>query len=173
MSGIPSIIRTFGRAFKGKAKSGRRSKHKKNTPLPSNSDNDIKSKEKSEPKQKQPLTEKEIARRREARERAKIEAQERREAKLKEEIEKANKANLPLGEYRRVRAAIKNTSGKFFTGFYHCNLCRQKRWEGYEYTIGEKTYAICKKCIHPNSNTKKSGRNGYMRIIYTPMGNKR
>lgn len=72
------------------------------------------------------------------------------------------------GRKSAIKNAIKNLKPKRFSGQFVCDLCRHTRLTGYLYTTEDKDYEICKFCYDDLKNIKP-----HVKIIYTPMGNKR
>lgn len=62
---------------------------------------------------------------------------------------------------------------KFFTGLFHCYKCGKRRWEGYECIVNGEKRLICKQCREGKIPEKTNDKRQYVKIIYTPMGNKR
>ena len=63
---------------------------------------------------------------------------------------------------------ISNLKGKLFRYCFRCYNCGHDYSTGYIYSIGNEEYEICKFCKDKISGTRR-----YLRINYTPMGNKR
>lgn len=72
-------------------------------------------------------------------------------------------------QYKKELAKkIRGLKGKHFTGMFSCDLCKVTHTNGYLYTLNDVEYEICKFC-----NDKIHHKQNYIRILSTPMGNKR
>lgn len=67
-----------------------------------------------------------------------------------------------------LKKEFRELKGKYFKGIFSCVLCRHTRSVGYVYTLDDKEYEVCKFCNDALFNKKP-----YVKIVYTPMGNKR
>ena len=83
---------------------------------------------------------------------------------------KAKRAYKSLDGERRsaIRKAIRNLKGKRFTDTFICDLCRHNRMTGYLYETENGEYEICKFCYDAIHDIRP-----YVKVLYTPMGNKR
>ena len=80
-----------------------------------------------------------------------------------------NNIKLTPEEKTKLREVVDNKVGVSFSGKFCCALCGRKKRIGYNYIIGSKVYHVCIRCIDPKSCVRRP----FVRIIYTPMGNKR
>ena len=76
-----------------------------------------------------------------------------------------NLANIRRGEIRKHILSLK---GKLFEWTFTCDLCGHQRTKGYLYKDETEEYEICKFC-----NDALFHKHDYLKIHYTPMGNKR
>ena len=67
-----------------------------------------------------------------------------------------------------IKKAIKGLKGKRFTDRFVCDLCRHTQLTGYLYTTEDQEYEICKFCYDALNDIRP-----HVKVIYTPMGNKR
>lgn len=67
-----------------------------------------------------------------------------------------------------IRHSILNQKGTCFSGSFVCDLCNHTRMTGYLYKTESGDYEICKFC-----HDGIFGISHYVKVIYTPMGNKR
>lgn len=80
-----------------------------------------------------------------------------------------NKYNkLEKAKNSAIKKLIEDLKGKRFTGQFICDICRHTRMTGYLYTTDDAEYEICKFCHDALFNIKP-----HVKVIYTPMGNKR
>lgn len=74
---------------------------------------------------------------------------------------------------KALKDKLKQTKGVSVRTAFSCSLCNHSFVNGYAYTVEGDEYIICKNCnnkIHPSSRTSQRFS---VRVIYTPMGNKR
>lgn len=64
--------------------------------------------------------------------------------------------------------SIKNRRGSRFTDSFICDFCGHTRMMGYFYKTEDGEYEICKFCYD-----RIHGISQHVKILYTPMGNKR
>lgn len=67
-----------------------------------------------------------------------------------------------------IRKKILVLKGKLFEWTFTCDLCGHQYIKGYLYNDGTNEYEICKFC-----NDRIFNKHDYVKIQYTPMGNKR
>lgn len=67
-----------------------------------------------------------------------------------------------------IKKAIKGLEGKRFSDRFICDLCRHTRLTGYLYKTEDREYEICKFCYDDLKDIRP-----HVKVIYTPMGNKR
>ena len=66
----------------------------------------------------------------------------------------------------KIDKLMKTQKGEPFTYVFRCALCSNKHHEGYEFVDSKgKVYEVCNYCC--------KRKNQYVRILYTPIGNKR
>lgn len=92
-----------------------------------------------------------------------------KEAK-RERIKEVQKKYNKLANERRsaIFHAILNRRASRFTNYFICDLCGHNRMIGYLYETDTGEYEICKFCYD-----KIHGIGKHLKILYTPMGNKR
>ena len=88
----------------------------------------------------------------------------------KKHIKKVQSHYNKLANERKneIRKHVRGLKGKLMEWVFTCDLCGHKRTRGYLYKDGDKEYEICKFC-----NDRMLHKNNHVRILYTPMGNKR
>lgn len=72
------------------------------------------------------------------------------------------------GRKSAIKNAIKDLKPKRFSDQFVCDLCRHMRLTGYLYTTEDKEYEICNFCYNDLKDIRP-----HVKVIYTPMGNKR
>lgn len=85
-------------------------------------------------------------------------------------IKKVQSEYNKLANARRsaIRRSILNRKGSHFTGSFICDLCGHTRMTGYFYETENGEYEICKFC-----HDRIYGITHPVKVLYTPMGNKR
>lgn len=84
--------------------------------------------------------------------------------KRKATINKSNRKTNSLSN--KLKSAVSNVKGKYFTGLFQCYICGHTHTRGYLCSIGDDEYEICTDC----KKGMASG-SGYLKLIYTPTGN--
>lgn len=67
-----------------------------------------------------------------------------------------------------IRKEISKLEGKRFSASFVCDMCRHTRTVGYLYETEDAEYEICKFCYDALHDVRPS-----VKLLYTPMGNKR
>lgn len=67
-----------------------------------------------------------------------------------------------------IKKSIRDLKGERITYAFTCKLCKHTRMAGYLYETEEGEYEICKFCYDSIHHTSP-----YVKVVYTPMGNKR
>ena len=93
-----------------------------------------------------------------------------RKNRIKENAKRVKKHYNSVAASRRneIRKHIQGLKGKLVYSMFTCDLCGHQYTKGYQYSIEDKDYMICEFCF--NGITHK---HQYLKIQYTPMGNKR
>lgn len=83
---------------------------------------------------------------------------------------KANKKTRSQERQRfgRFSSLLNDLKGKRFEASFKCDMCGHTRYVGYEFTVDDDVYEICKFC-HDSLFDKRPS----VKVIYTPMGNGR
>jgi len=91
-----------------------------------------------------------------------------RERLIAKEYDKKKRERL-----NAIKNKLKQTKGTPIQTNFSCSLCNHSFVNGYAYMIEGEEYIVCKHCnnkIHPLNRTSHQTS---VRVIYTPMGNKR
>lgn len=93
-----------------------------------------------------------------------------RKMRKKELVKKVqSKFNRLLSSRRNeIRKRLFGLNGRLFYNPFTCALCGHNHTKGYVYNDGAEEYEICKFC-----NDSLFRKHDYIKILYTPMGNKR
>ena len=93
-----------------------------------------------------------------------------RKMRKKEHVKKIQRQYNILASKRRneIRKLVLGLKGELISWNFTCSLCGHHRIKGYLYNDGNQEYEICKFC-----NDTIFNRHDYLKIHYTPMGNKR
>ena len=93
-----------------------------------------------------------------------------RKKRIKENAKRVQKHYNSITALRRneIRKHIQGLKGKLVYSMFTCDLCGHQHTKGYQYSIEDKDYMICEFC-----NNSIFHKHQYLKIQYTPMGNKR
>lgn len=93
-----------------------------------------------------------------------------RKMRKKELVKQVQRKFNKLLSSRRneIRKRIHGLKGKLFYSSFTCVLCGHNHTKGYLYNDGAEEYKICKYC-----NDALFKKHDHLKILYTPMGNKR
>lgn len=93
-----------------------------------------------------------------------------RKMRMKEHVQKVQKRYNQLANSRnnQIKSCIHGLKGKLIQYPFTCDLCGHQYTIGYVYTSEKEKYEICNFC-----KNKVFNKQPYLKIQYTPMGNKR
>ena len=93
-----------------------------------------------------------------------------RKERIKENAKRVRKHYNSIASLRRneIRKHIQGLKGKLVYSEFTCDLCGHQHTKGYQYSFEEENYIICEFC-----NNSMHHMHQYLKIQYTPMGNKR
>ena len=93
-----------------------------------------------------------------------------RKGRNKERVKRVQKYYNSIASIRRndIKKHIQKLKGKLIYTDFTCDLCGHQHTKGYQYSIEDENYMICEFC-----NNSIFHKHHYLKIQYTPMGNKR
>lgn len=93
-----------------------------------------------------------------------------RKSRNKERVRRVQKYyhNIASSRKNEISKYVRDLKGKLVFTEFTCDICGHQHTKGYQYLDGTKEYMICEFC-----NNNMFHKHPYLKIQYTPLGNKR